>query len=123
MRKWHIVVIIAVVAVIVVAYVSLVLFPLPFELMSGYTEIEGFLELRAYPKISETVPTVMVFVLIPKYDHQVIYLTEHGLPLSALEGFSENDLVRIEGVLYSRDAVDMSEAYWMIEIFAISLGD
>jgi hypothetical protein len=123
MRKWQVVVIVAVVAVVAVACVSLVIFPLFFGLKLGYTEIEGFLEFRAYPKISEIVPTVMVYVLIPQYDHDIIYLTERGLPLSALEGFSENDLVTVEGVLYSRDAVDMSESYWMIEMFTIALGD
>ena len=35
----------------------------------------------------------------------------------------QNDLVLIEGILYSRNAVDGNETYWMIEIFGISRGD
>lgn len=116
---------IVVVAVIVIAVVLIAMFfilSVP-KLKSGYTEIEGSLELHAYPKISQTVPTVMVYILIPKYDHYEIYLTENGLPLTSLEGFSENDLVKIEGVLYNRDAIDKSQTYWMIEIFNISISD
>jgi hypothetical protein len=123
MKRWHIILIAAIVAVIVVAFVGLVFLPLFFGLKSGYTKTEGFLELCAYPKISQTVPTLMVFVLVPRYDHCEIYLTEDGLPLSSVEGFSENDLVNVEGVLYSRGAVDRSETYWMIEIFNVSSGD
>jgi len=117
--------IIVVVAVIVIAVILITMFFILLvpKLKSGYTEIEGFLEFRAYPKISQAVPTVMVYILIAKYDHYEIYLTEDGLPLSSLEGFSENDLVKIEGVLYNRDAIDKSETYWMIEIFNISVGD
>jgi len=96
---------------------------LPPKSQCGYAEVEGFLELRAYPKISESVPTVMVYALIPMYDHSEIYLTDDGLPLSSLEEFSENDLVRAVGVLYSRDAVDGSRTYQMAEIFSISEGD
>ena len=126
MKKAYVVMIVAAVAITLIA-TGIVIFQ-PFQkLKCGYTEIEGFLELRAYPKISETVPTVMVYILIPMYNHHEIYLTENGLPLSSLQDFSENDLVLIEGVLYSarahRNAVDGSETYWMIEIFNISRGD
>jgi hypothetical protein len=110
----------AVIALALVTGYDFFTFP---KLRSGYTEIEGFLELRAYPKISESVPTVMVYVLIPMYDQSKVYLTEDGLPLSSLEGFSLNDLVKIEGVMYSLNAVDGSETYWMIEVFSISEGD
>jgi hypothetical protein len=93
------------------------------KIKPGYTEIEGFLELHPYPKISEAVPTVMVYTLTPMYNHDQIYLTEHGMPLSSLQDFSENDLVNIEGALYYRDAADKSQTYWMIETFTISRGD
>jgi len=92
-------------------------------LKSGYTMIEGFLDQRAYPKISENVPTVMVYVLIPMYDNYEVYLTEDGLPLSSLEDFTTNDLVQIDGALYSRDAVDGTGSYWMIEVFNITTDD
>jgi hypothetical protein len=117
--------IIVVAAVIVISVILIAMFFILSapKLKSGYTDVEGFLELLSYPKISQAVPTVMVYILVPSYDHNEIYLTENGLPLSSLEGFSENDLVKIEGVLYNRDAIDKSETYWMIEIFNISLGD
>jgi hypothetical protein len=122
MKKVYVVIIVAAVA-IALTVSGIVLFR-PFQkLKCGYTEIEGFLELRAYPKIYENVPTVIVYVLVPMYNHHEIYLTENGTPLSSLQDFSENDLVLIEGVLYSRNAVDGSETYWMIEIFKISIGD
>jgi len=89
----------------------------------GYTEIEGFLGMRPYPKISEAVPTVMVYILVPMYDQNEIYLTDNGLPLSSVGDFTQDDLVRVEGVLYERDAVDGSGTYWMIEVFNISEGD
>lgn len=111
---------VAVVALASVTVYNFLVFP---KLKSGYTEIEGFLEMRAYPKISDTVPTVMVYILIPMYDKYEIYLTENGLPLSSVGNFTENDLVNIEGALYSRDAVDGSQTFWMIEIFSISSGD
>jgi hypothetical protein len=111
------------VAVFVLALVPVFYFLTLPKLKSGYTKVEGFLELRAYPKISETVPTVMVYVLVPMYDQNEIYLTENGLPLSSVENFTQNDLVKIEGVLYNRDAVDKSTTYWMIEVFNISEGD
>ena len=122
MKKVYVVIIVAAVAIALIV-TGIVLFE-PFQkLKCGYTEIEGFLELRAYPKISDAVPTVMVYILVPMYNHHEIYLTENGMPLSSLQDFSENDLVLIEGVLYSRNAVDGSETYWMIEIFNISMGD
>ena len=122
MKKVYAVIIVAAVAFALIV-TGIVLFQ-PFQkLECGYTEIEGFLELRAYPKISDAVPTVMVYVLVPMYNHHEIYLTENGVPLSSLQDFSENDLVLIEGVLYSRNAVDGSKTYWMIEIFNISMGD
>jgi hypothetical protein len=111
------------VAVIVLALVQVSDFLTLPKLKSGYTEIEGFLELRAYPKISETVPTVMVYVLVPIYDQNEIYLTEDGFPLSSVGNFTQNDLVKIEGVSYNRNAVDGSKTYWMIEVFNISEGD
>lgn len=111
------------VAVIILALVLVFYFLTLPKLKSGYTEVEGFLELRAYPKISETVPTVMVYILVPMYDQNEIYLTKNGLPLSSVENFTQNDLVKIEGVLYNRDAVDRSKTYWMIEVFNISEGD
>jgi hypothetical protein len=89
----------------------------------GHTKIEGSLELRAYPKISETVPTVMVYVLVPLYDQNEVYLTEDGVPLSSVGNFTENDFVEIEGVSYNRDAVDGSGTYLMIEVFNIFQGD
>ena len=111
------------VAVIILALVLVFYFLTLPKLKSGYTEVEGFLELRAYPKISETVPTVMVYILVPMYDQNEIYLTKNGLPLSSVENFTQNDLVKIEGVLYNRDAVDRSKTYWIIEVFNISEGD
>lgn len=117
--------VIVVLTVVVIAFALMTVFnflAIP-KLKTGYTEIEGFLELRAYPKTSEVVPTVMVYVLIPMYDQYEIYLTEDGIPLSSMEEFSENDLVEIKGVLYTRDAVDGSETYWMIEVFNITEGD
>ena len=112
----------AVAAIILALVLVFYVLTLP-KLKSGHTEVEGFLELRAYPKISETVPTVMVYILVPKYDQNEIYLTKNGLPLSSVENFTQNDLVKIEGVLYNRDAVDRSKTYWMIEVFNISEGD
>lgn len=111
------------VAVIILALVLAFDFLTLPRLKSGYTEMEGFLELRPYPKISEVVPTVMVYILVPMYDQNEIYLTENGLPLSSVENFTQNDLVRTEGVLYNRDAADGSRTYWMIEVFNISEGD
>lgn len=117
-------VIIVIVAIVVITVVATALFlSSPKGLQCGYTETEGFLELRAYPKISDSVPTVMVYVVVPMYRQQEIYLTEDGKPLSSLEEFAENDLVKIDGVLYSRAAVDGSETYWMLEVFEISAGD
>jgi len=52
-----------------------------------------------------------------------IYLTEDGLPLTSIEGFSESDLVEIEGVLYKQEAFNRTQTYWMMEIFNISQGD
>jgi hypothetical protein len=123
METKDVVIIVLTVAVIGLAFIAFYNFLTFPKLESGYAEIEGFLELRAYPKISEAVPTVMVYVLFPMYDQYEIYLTENGLPLSSVEDFGENDLVRIEGVLYSRDAVDESATYWMIEAFNIKAGD
>jgi hypothetical protein len=123
MKSKFIIVVAAAVIVIAVILMAIFFILSAPKLKSGYTELEGFLELRAYPKISQAVPTVMVYILVPKYDNYEIYLTENGLPLSSLEGFSENDLVKIEGVLYNRDAIDNSETYWMIEIFNVSVGD
>ena len=111
------------VAVIALALLTLYNFLTVPALKAGYTEIEGFLDQKAYPKISENVPTIMVYVLIPTYDNYEIYLTEDGLPLSSLQDFTTNDLVHIEGALYSRDAVDGTEGYWMIEVFNITTGD
>ncbi|MDH5779978.1 MAG: hypothetical protein OEZ29_05235 [Candidatus Bathyarchaeota archaeon] len=117
--------VIAALAVIVVIAVSVaVLFLLsPKELQCGYTEIEGFLELRAYPKISDSVPTVMVYVVVPTHEQLQIYLTEDGMPISSLEGFGENDLVIIEGVVYGRRVFGGIGSYWMLEVFAISEED
>lgn len=123
MKTKDVVIIILTVAVVALVLIIIFNFLSTPRFKSGYTEIEGFLELRAYPKISESVPTVMVYVLIPMYDQNEIHLTDDGIPLSSLEGFSVNDLVKIEGVLYSRSAVDRTESYWMIEIFNISEGD
>lgn len=117
------VIIVLTVVVIVFVLITVFNFLATPKVKTGYTKIEGFLELRAYPKTSEVVPTVMVYVLIPMYDQYEIYLTEDGIPLSSVEEFSENDLVEIKGVLYKRDAVDGSEAYWMIEVFNITEGD
>jgi hypothetical protein len=116
-------IVILTVAVIGLAFIVAYSFLTLPKSKSGYTEIEGFLELRAYPRISESVPTVMVYVLVPMYNQDEIYLTEDGLPLSSVEGFSENDLVGIEGVSYSRVAVDGTETYWMIEIFNVTTSD
>jgi hypothetical protein len=100
-RRLLVIVVLALIAVIAVSATVLFLSSLK-ELQCGYTEIEGFLELRAYPKISDSVPTVMVYVVVPMYEQQQIYLTEDGMPISSLEGFGENDSVTIEGVLYVR---------------------
>jgi len=117
--------VIAALAVIVVIAVSVVVLFLlsPKELQCGYTEIEGFLELRAYPKISDSVPTVMVYVVVPTYEQLQIYLTEDGMPISSLQGFGENDLLIIEGVVYGRQVFGGIGSYWMLEVFAISEGD
>ncbi len=117
--------VIVVLTVVIIAFALITVFnflAIP-KLKTGYTEIDGFLELRTYPKTSEVVPTVMVYAIIPMYDQYEIYLTEDGIPLSSMEEFSENDLVAIRGVLYTRDAFDESETYWMIEIFNITEGD
>jgi hypothetical protein len=98
MHNRKLLVIVLLVAIAVVALFVVVLWSFPKGFQCGYTEIEGFLDLRAYPKISESVPTVMVYVVIPIEGEQEIYLTEDGMPLSSLEGFTENDLVAIEGV-------------------------
>jgi len=80
-------VIVALAVIVVIAVSVAVLFLLsPKELQCGYTEIEGFLELRAYPKISDSVPAVMVYVVVPTYEQQQIYLIEDGMPISSLEG-------------------------------------
>ncbi len=86
----------------------------------GYAEVEGSLSMRPYPKLSHEVPTVMVYVLINQQHQKMIYLTQNGTPPSSLERFSENDTVKIEGVLYNREAVDNSETYLMIEVFSVS---
>lgn len=123
MEMKDVVIIILTVAVIGLALIALYNFLTFPKLESGYAEIEGLLGLKAYPKISDAVPTVMVYVLFPMYDQYEIYLTQNGLPLSSVEDFGENDLVKIEGVLYNRDAVDESATYWMIEVFNIKPGD
>ena len=124
MNRRRILVIVTLVVIVVIAVSVAVLFLLsPKELQCGFTEIEGFLELRAYPKISDSVPTVMVYVVVPMYDQQQIYLTEDGMPISSLEGFGENDSVTIEGVLYGRQVFGGIGSYWMLEVFAISEGD
>ncbi len=113
-------------SVIVVSTILLGIFflpPLLSRLRCGHTQIEGLLELRAYPKTSETAPTILVYVVVPMYDNYEIYLTENGMPLSYLDEFTKNDLVAIEGVLYSRDAIGVDKTYWMIEIFDILQGD
>jgi hypothetical protein len=111
------------VAVIVLALALVFNFLMIPKSRLGYTETEGLLGIRPYPKISEAVPTVMVYILVPTYDKNEIYLTDNGLPLSSVGDFTQDDLVRVEGVLYERDAVDGNETYWMIEIFNISEGD
>ena len=75
------------------------------------------------PQDLHSVPTVMVYVVVPMYEQQQIYLTEDGMPISSLEGFGENDFVKIEGVLYGRQVFDGIGGYWMLEVFAISEGD
>jgi hypothetical protein len=111
------------VVIIILALLLLSNFLAFSKLKVGYTKMEGSLELRAYPKISETVPTVMVYVLVPLYDQSDVYLTEDGLPLSSVGNFTQYDFVEIEGVSYNRDAVDGSETYCMIEVFNIVEGD
>lgn len=124
MSKRRLLVIAAFVVIAAIAVSVAALFLLsPKELQCGYIEIEGFLELRAYPKIFDSVPTIMVYVVNPMYDQQQIYLTEDGVPISSLEGFGENDSVTIEGVLYCRQVVGGIGSYWMLEVFAISEGD
>jgi len=122
-RRLLVIVILAVIAVIAVSVAVLFLLS-PKELQCGYTEIEGFLELRAYPKISDSVPTdAMVYIVVPMNDQQQIYLTEDGIPISSLEGFEKNDSVIIEGVVYGRQVFGGIGSYWMLEVFAISEGD
>lgn len=75
------------VVIIVLALLLLSNFMTLSKLKFGHTKIEGSLELRAYPKISEAVPTVMVYVLVPLYDQSEVYLTEDGLPLSSVGEF------------------------------------
>ena len=124
MNRRRLLAIAALAVIVVIAGSVAVLFLLsPKELQCGYTEIEGFLELRAYPKISDSVPTVMVYVVAPMDEQQQIYLTEGGMPISSLEGFGENDLVIIEGVVYGRQVFGGIGSYWMLEVFAISEGD
>ena len=124
MNRRRLLVIVALAVIGVIAGSVAVLFLLsPKELQCGYTEIEGFLELRAYPRISDSVPTVMVYVVVPMDEQLQIYLTEGGMPISSLEGFGENDLVIIEGVVYGRQVVGGIGSYWMLEVFAISEGD
>lgn len=65
----------------------------------------------------------MIYVLIPMYDKYEIYLTEDGIPLSSVKEFSEKNLVEVRGVLYTRDSVDGSKTYWIIEVFNITEGD
>jgi len=124
MGRRRLLVIVALAVIVVIAISVAVVFLLsPKELQCGYTEIEGFLELRAYPRISDSVPTVMVYVVVPMYEQQQIYLTEDGMPISSLEGFGENDLVIIKGVVYGRQVFGGIGSYWMLEVFAISEGD
>ncbi|MDH5780044.1 MAG: hypothetical protein OEZ29_05565 [Candidatus Bathyarchaeota archaeon] len=124
MSRRRLLVIAALAVIVVIAVSVVVLFLLsPKELQCGYTEIEGFLELRAYPKISDSVPTVMVYVVVPTYEQLQIYLTEDGMPISSLQGFGENDLLIIEGVVYGRQVFGGIGSYWMLEVFAISEGD
>jgi len=89
----------------------------------GYKTVEGTLMTKAYPPISEFVPTLMVYCLHPAPDEGLgtseIYLTEDGKPLGALEGFSEGEDVKITGVLYTREKYDGGETYIMLEIFEI----
>lgn len=114
-------VLVIVTVIVIVLTLATVFFILFYPKMKlGYAEVEGSLGIRAYPKLSYGVPTVMVYVLTSQQDQKVIYLTENGVPLSSLEEFSENDIVKIEGVLYNREAVDKSETYLMIEVFSIS---
>ena len=94
-RKLLVIIVLAVIAVIAVSATVLFLSS-PKKLQCGYTEIEGSLEMRAYPKISDSVPTVMVYVVVPMHEQQQIYLTEDGMSISSLEGFGENDSVTIE---------------------------
>jgi hypothetical protein len=88
-----------------------------------YKTVEGILMTKAYPPISEFVPTLMVYCLHPAPDEGLgtseIYLTEDGKPLGALEGFSEGEDVKITGVLYTREKYDGGETYIMLEIFEI----
>lgn len=89
----------------------------------GYRTIEGILMMKAYPPISETVPTLMVYCIRPAPDEGLgtseFFLTEEGKPLGALDGFSEDDDVKITGVLYTREKYDGTETYPMLEIFEI----
>ena len=89
----------------------------------GYKTVEGPLMMKAYPPISENVPTLMVYCFHPAPDEgfgtSEIYLTEDGKPLGALDGFSEGEDVKITGVLYTREEYDGGETYTMLEIFEI----
>ncbi len=125
MNKRRLVVIVVVVAIAVIAVsITVLLLSSPEKLQYGYTEVEGSLELRAHPKIFDSVPTdTMVYIVVPMNDQQQIYLTEGGMPISSLEGFGENDSVTIEGVLYGRQVFGGIGSYWMLEVFAISEGD
>lgn len=89
----------------------------------GYKTVEGTLMTKAYPRISETVPTLMVYCLHPAPDEGLgtseIYLTEEGKPLGALDEFSEGEDAKITGVLYLREKYGGGETYIMLEIFQI----
>ncbi len=124
MNKRRLVVIVVLVAIAVIAVsITVLLLSSPEKLQYGHTEVEGSLEEIAYPNIFDSVPEVMVFVVVPMDDQQRIYLTENGMPISSLEGFEKNDFVKIEGVLYGREVVHGIGTYYMLEIFTISEGD
>ena len=113
--------VILIIAIIVVFAFSTYLLTRPTKM--GYKTVEGTLMMKAYPPIAESVPTLMVYCLRPAPDEGLgtseIHLTEDGKPLGALNEFSEDDDVKITGVLYTREKYDGGETYIMLEIFEI----
>lgn len=123
LRKLHLPTIFVTLITVIIVVFGYFTYLLTRPTKMGYKTVEGILMTKAYPPISETVPTLMVYCLHPAPDEGLgaseIYLTEDGKPLGALDGFSEGDDVKITGVLYAREKYGGGETYTMLEIFEI----